>query len=406
MNHQKMKQTSRIHQKKNKKFFHSSLIKLIIIISSSFLYSIEADFSFRSLWVLHSNLYNESSIDSFIDFANQNNINNLFVQVRSRGDALYDSEYVKKNNNILNKDFDPLEYIIGKANLNNIKIHIWFNTYILWSSKTPPVDDNHLFFTKHDWIESDYHGRTDLDLDLNSIRSPQWEGIYLSPNNPEVNDYLFSLIKEIMDNYEIDGIHLDYIRFQDDFYGFNKEGKKIFIEEYGFDPKNIYRSFNSNNDTYSEQWNNYNSKNITSLVERIYSYIDSTNYDVSLSAAVKPNPDEAKSRWKQDWISWINNDIIDFVVPMNYSKDINSFIGNIKSIKENVDQDKMEKIVMGISNYNQNEYSVTDKLILTKFNNFNQFCIFSYDYKKDEEGWYKVVRNNYNERMRFIRGYN
>ena len=91
---------------------------------------------------------------------------------------------------------------------------------------------------------------------------------------------------------------------------------------------------------------------------------------------------------------------------MNYSKDINSFIGNIKSIKENVDQDKMEKIVMGISNYNQNEYSVTDKLILTKFNNFNQFCIFSYDYKKDEEGWYKVVRSNYNERMRFIRGYN
>ena len=210
-----MEQTKQIQQKKNKKFkpevifFHLSLIKLIIIVSTSFLNAIETDFTFRSLWVLRNNLYTESSIDSIIDFAHQNDINNLFVQIRSRGDALYNSRYVKKNSNVLNQDFDPLKYVIDKASLHEIKIHVWFNAYILWSSSMPPIDNNHLFFTNPDWIESDYHGRSDIDLDLNSIRSPQWEGIYLSPNNPEVNDYLFLLMSEILDNYKIDGIHLD-----------------------------------------------------------------------------------------------------------------------------------------------------------------------------------------------------
>ena len=55
-----------------------------------------------------------------------------------------------------------------------------------------------------------------------SPKIPNWEGIYLSPLHPEVNQYLYSIIKEILDNYKVDGIHFDYIRYQDDIYGYNK----------------------------------------------------------------------------------------------------------------------------------------------------------------------------------------
>ena len=67
-------------------------------------------------------------------------------------------------------------------------------------------------------------------------------GVYLSPNHPEVNNYLSLVFKEVIDNYNIDGLHLDYIRFQSDIYGFNKEGIKVFNDRYGFNPLDIERN--------------------------------------------------------------------------------------------------------------------------------------------------------------------
>ena len=54
--------------------------------------------------------------------------------------------------------------------------------------------------------------------------------------------------------------------------------------------------------------------------------------NIMLSAAVKPNPNEAKNRWSQDWISWINNNILDFVIPMNYGVENDFFIDDIFSL--------------------------------------------------------------------------
>ena len=81
-----------------------------------------------------------------------------------------------------------------------------------------PKNKNHLYHTHPEWTESDLHGKMDWRIDLKSRKSPQWEGIYLSPLHPEVNLYLREVYKELIDNYNIDGIHLDYIRFQDEFY--------------------------------------------------------------------------------------------------------------------------------------------------------------------------------------------
>ena len=61
-------------------------------------------------------------------------------------------------------------------------------------------------------------------MDIKSPRAPKWEGIYLAPTHPEVNPYLRDVIFEIISNYEINGIHFDYIRYQDDIYGYNPSG--------------------------------------------------------------------------------------------------------------------------------------------------------------------------------------
>ena len=127
-------------------------------------------------------------------------IKNIFVQVRSRGDALYNSKLVRKNLNI-KKNFDPLAHIILLGKLLDIKVHAWINTYLIWSANNPPEDKSHLYYTNPEWFESNFFGKNDISIKLSNIQSPSWEGLYLSPNHPDVNQYLVNIVKEIFDFY-------------------------------------------------------------------------------------------------------------------------------------------------------------------------------------------------------------
>ena len=81
-----------------------------------------------------------------LDFALENNFNHLLIQVRGRGEAYYNSEFVPRSSVLFNDLFDPLEYVLKKAHQNNIQVHAWVNMYILWSSVEPPEAENHLYY--------------------------------------------------------------------------------------------------------------------------------------------------------------------------------------------------------------------------------------------------------------------
>ena len=352
-------------------------------------------------------MYSKESIDSFMIDAFNHNIKDVFVQIRSRGDALYKSDIVKMNSNVQD-NFDPLSYVILLGNLLDIKIHAWINTYLIWSANSPPKDSTHIYYLNPEWFESDYFGKSDIDIKLENIQTPSWEGLFLSPNNPEVNLYLLGLVKEIFQNYpKLNGIHFDYIRFQDDFYGFNEKGINNFKNEYNFNPKDIFRDLFNQRYGWSESQIdsirniriNYNCNNITSLISSVKSYRDSINSDIIISAAVKSNLVDAKKRWFQDWGKWIDEDIIDFVIPMNYSNDNNDFLNKINIISENISLlDYQEKIIMGISLYNQDESSIVEKILLSTLSGYNKVCFFSYNTLKQKDINFKLIKNDYNNR--------
>ena len=359
------------------------------------------------MWISRENIYSKESIDFFMIEAFNSNIKNVFVQIRSRGDALYKSDIVQKKLNI-NSNFDPLSYIILLGKLLDINVHAWMNTYIIWSANSPPKDDTHIYYTHPEWFESDYFGKSDIDTKLGNIQSPSWEGLYLSPNHPEVNLYIYDIVKELMNKYpELDGIHFDYIRFQDDFYGFNEVGISNFRNQYNFDPKDIFR------DVFSERYGwskseidsikniriNYNCSNITSLIKSVKSYKDSIDSKIMISAAVKSNLVEAKERWFQDWGNWIRDDLVDFVIPMNYSSINDDFIKNINIISDNINiNNYQDKIIMGISLYNQDESNIVEKILLTKLSGYSQVCFFSYNSIKEKDINFKLIKNGYNKR--------
>ena len=365
----------------------------------SLLFNVVSGLEFdKCIWIKSDSMKTKQTIDKALITAYEYGFDTVFVQVRYRGEAFYESKIVSKSN-LVSPDFDPLLYAVQLAHSLGIEIHAWFNTYILWSSSYKPFDHNHIYVTKPDWLESNIYGKSDSSIDISVPQSQNWEGIYLSPNHPSVNKYLIELISEIIDSYDIDGIHLDYIRFQDDIYGFNDVGRKIFKNNYGFDPLDIERNIISIEqgwtfsqiDSLNEIWNNYKIGSINTLVDSISEKINIIDRNLKLSAAVKSNPNLARKKWSQDWKNWILNDYLDFVVVMNYAPNMIDFNNNIQSIKEEIDKNKLKKIIMGVSIYNQGFNQVSDKIYISYINDFKGVSLFSFDNKKEDIYWFDNI---------------
>ena len=322
------------------------------------------------MWVERHHLYSKSSIESLIFYAFENNIKDIFLQVRSRDDALYKSKLVTFNQNV-DENLDPLEYALILGDLLNIEIHAWVNTYLVWTSPKLPYDKEHILFKYPEWIDN-----TSQNNNLDN-------SIYLSPSHPEVNEYLYDIVEELIKEYpSLAGIHFDYIRHKDNNYGFNDESISRFQKQHFFNPKYVIQNYTElglskvESDSLINLWSTFNQENITKLLIDIKKFINSTNSKILLSAAVKPNPIEAKNRWSQDWVKWINDGILDFIVPMNYTIDEDIFIDNIKKISTMIKN--KDKVLMGVAIYNQSIPMISKKIILSKYSGYSKICLFSY----------------------------
>ena len=354
----------------------------------------------RCLWIVRESMYNEKMINSALVYAYQSGYNIVFIQVRGRGYAFYNSDIVPQHPKIAT-EFDPLDYAVTLGHALGIEVHAWMNSYIIWSSNTPPENYEHLYHTQKGWTEANIHGKMDSQIKLSEPQSPQWEGVYLSPTHPEVNPYLLSVYSEIINSYNIDGIHLDYIRFQDEVYGYNKSGMAVFENIYDINPRDIVRGIISPRFGWSQEfvdsmyvaWDKFRRDAVTELVRNIYHEVHKPGHNIKLSAAVKPNIIDAKYRWYQEWDKWVKEGIIDFVVPMNYFKEIRDFNNSVQIMKSNLVQEELDMVIIGISTHNQDAQSAADKILLARLNGFKGVSIFSWDSHKNNLDWFQPIND-------------
>ena len=139
-------------------------------------------------------------------------------------------------------------------------------------------------------------------IKLDKIQSLEWEGIFLSPLHPSVNQYLSDIVSKIMEDYNFNGILLDYIRYQNYYYGYNEEGIQLFEDMYNINPFDLHRGLISRHFGYSQTeidsiqnlWDNYREIKITELVQTIKTIIDEDSLGHELLVSVKVSPYESK----------------------------------------------------------------------------------------------------------------
>ena len=339
----------------------------------------------RYLWVIRDVLKSKKSIDDMVNFAIEKNINHLFVQVRGRGDSFYESQFTSRSQILSEGEFDPLAYLLDAANGKGINIHAWVNVYFLWSSKTLPKNEQHILHMQQQWLDTTEEWPVDVGKQLEMVGiNNNNEGLFLSPNHPDVNEYLITVFRELITNYDIDGLHLDYIRYQDAEYGRNPYAIARFKSESGNDPGPWFLEMERSTIASPRlianmnRWNNFKRKAVTSLVKDTRALVDEVRPDCIISAAVKPNLYVARERYFQEWNVWLAAGYLDWVVPMNYSPKKREFARNIDVINDNFPKKYREKIIMGIALYNQTPSEASNKIKLSRLRQFPRISVFSY----------------------------
>ena len=284
----------------------------------------------RALWVdaFHDGIKSPAQIDALIKAAQTANVNTLIVQVRRRGDAYYNrTSEPRVEDARLARGFDALQATIEKAHAAQprLEVHAWLATVALWREKEKPPSDAAHALNRHGVSAPGDENW----LSLND-RGQAWdtENYALDPGHPAAARYIAGVAEEVARGYEVDGIHLDLVRYAGAEWGYNPVSVARYRRRYGL-------AEGARPPAPSEvRWQQWRRDQVTALVLRVYLDCLAVNPRLKMSAAVigwgaGPVDDaswrrtSAYSNVFQDWKGWLEEGIVDLLLPMNYDDEAN-----------------------------------------------------------------------------------
>lgn len=140
--------------------------------------------------------------------------NTVYFQVRGTFDAYYASPlepWAAGLTGTLGRDpgWDPLQTALDAARTHDLAVHAWLNTFPMWRGTTPP-GPGHAWTDHPDWRLQQADGS---DMDLNASY------VFADPQDPAVRSHIAEVTRTLTAAYDVDGVHLDYVRYPGASYG-------------------------------------------------------------------------------------------------------------------------------------------------------------------------------------------
>lgn len=359
----------------------------------------------RALWVVRSTMTSEAEVRTMVDRAASAGFNTLVVQVRGRADAFYRSSLEPRAETITEPDdFDPLALAVEEGHRRGLAVHAWVNTHLVWGPAPSPRSPDHILNASPDWLAVP----RDLAEELYTLapNDPRYvdalrryadrnrntvEGIYTSPSHPEVHARVHAVWMELLDRYDLDGIHFDYIRFPSGAFDYSRgalERFRAWVAERdaggvaagagaddGFASVQEALAFV---DARPEAWAEFRRAQVTALVRRIYRDVKARRPEVVVSAAVIAHADDAFRHRFQDWKGWLAEGILDIAVPMAYTTDDQRFERQVTEVRRAAGT--RERAWAGIGAYLNGLEGTLDKIDLARASDAGGIVLFSYDW--------------------------
>ena len=353
----------------------------------------------RALWVTRASITTPAAIAAVVESARMSGFNTLLVQVRGRGDAYFASALEPRADTLAGQpaDFDPLAEVISRAHAQGLRVHAWTNVNLVASATELPSSRSHLVYRHPDWLMVP----KPLAYELARIdpRSPEYvgrlarwtraaddvEGLFVSPIHRDVADHLVAVIDDLVRRYDVDGIHLDYVRYPGPLFDYSRAALLAFrqdldpamtpAERQRFDPASM-TALLAATDTYPERWAGFRRSRLNSLLLRLRTAVKSRRPAALVSAAVYPEALEAVTHRFQDWPMWVENRWLDVICPMAYTPDAETFASQIASVRQVAGT---QPVWAGIGAYRLSPAQTVDNIMTARRLGASGIVLFSYD---------------------------
>lgn len=239
----------------------------------------------------------KAELKKIFDDIKRKRLNTVYFQVRSNGTVMFRSAYEPLSPYITGEvdgdaSYDPLKYAIDLAHERGLEIHAWVNVVRCFTGTEKFIFEHpfHIAQRKPQWvIENNRDGKSYwLDMGL-----------------PEVRIYLISIFEELVRNYNIDGLHLDFLRYPgndfNDAFSYNLFGNDLSLD-------------------------NWRRNNLNTFVKDLSAKVKSIKPFLKLGAApigIYKNSSSGKGfegfgEVYQDSKEWLKQKWIDYLVPQIY----------------------------------------------------------------------------------------
>ncbi|AWC32713.1 glycoside hydrolase family 10 protein [Bacillus cytotoxicus] len=234
-------------------------------------------------------------------------MNAVVVQIKPTADAFYPSKYGPWSEYLTGtqgKDpgYDPLAFMIEESHKRNLEFHAWINPYRITMNHTDlnRLAENHPARQHPDWVVS-YGGK-----------------LYYNPGIPDVQNFITEGALEIVQNYDIDSLHMD-----DYFYPYKVAGEE-------FPDQNTYETYNNGKFSNIEDWRRHNVNelvkklNIAIKSEKAYVKFGISPFGVWRNIADDPTGSHTTAGQRNyddlyaDTREWIQKGYIDYITPQIY----------------------------------------------------------------------------------------
>lgn len=327
----------------------------------------------------------KNNIKKILDDIKELGFNTVILHVRPFADSIYKSEYFPISETILNDQgtipsYDILKYFIEESHNRGLKLEAWVNPFRISNvedlSKVP--------------VDSPYY----KFINTNDAKVIDGKGIYLNPASSEVQELVINGIKEIVTNYDVDGIHFDDYFYPDktidleSYENYKKTGGTLTIDEYRLD-------------------------NVSTLIRNTYKAIKEIDKNVLFGVAPEGNIENDYDKNYIDVRKILSEEgYVDYIMPQIYygfENENKPFIDTLNTWNSLIEVESI-KLIPALAFYKtgsvdkyagtgENEWITNDDIIKKQIlisrntSNYGGFSLFRYDYIFNEEKYNDVLKN-------------
>jgi uncharacterized lipoprotein YddW (UPF0748 family) len=321
----------------------------------------------RAIWVTRFDYKTREDVIQIVDHSKSAGFNTVLFQVRGNATASYASSFEPWSEQLGDKDpgFDPLQTAIEAAHRQGMRLAAWVNVMPAWWGKEPPADPAQVCNKHPEWLWVDQHG----------ARQPLANKFYVSLNPclPAVRHYLVAVLRDIAGRYDIDELHLDYLRFPNEQPPGEPDRSKL---DYPRDTTTV-GLFEAETSKKPDQdpaaWNAWRKEQVSNLLRDIRHMMRETKPSVELSCAVGVDPESALSHF-QDSQTWLAENLLDVVYPMNYTPELPKFEQRLAKWKKLA---QGHYVVMGVS-LDAPDMNVVGEELDASLRTFNGYSAYAY----------------------------